>query len=1190
MPLSFITGDDDDDDDDDSSWYQGSVDVPGTDYYVTTDRSEANVVDPVETGGQVVDEGRSRASATGGHVTGAVDHGQDRVTGAASGTQDFVTETQDRATSAPSELQDRLTSPSFETPTRDDFESAVSGVNERVGTESITDHVRDTDLSVGDPRDVVRDAEQRVTDATPSIEQPDKGEVTTSGISLDFDDARRAGSTVRETATETADSGSRLVGHAARGEGWQAADAAGETVLNLATGGDAHGFREDFIEHRGEENIEQWRESALEGIEEGGVWGHGSALYEATATGATTMYDSPRGPNIQEAGRDAAISATGAEDAEELGRRAQSTRDRWMDVRSAPSRALPDWAPGSEGTLTAQAGGFLLDIPQWSAEAAWTAGTGTDPVTGEHGRDVRARPEDLFLAPLDAMTGGAILRGGGRTLARRMGRSGDDAAETAARGTTTTRATDDVVEEASTRNIGPAIDTTPSAAARTTEGGRAAGRGPSPNLGGVGEAVGAGLVGGAALIGGGRAGSEMARRLPRLLRGADTTGDVARTGRGVQEAGGRGVGTSADAFRFTEDLTSTARVGEEGVPAGARAGTDTSIDQVLSTARVTDDAATAGRGADDVIDMTRGDDGVFRAAADTTEDLLPATVRDTTTDVAPAVARTADDVGTTTARAVDDAADTLGANVGSTIFGAARGADDVGTAAARTVDDAGAAAARTADDVTGAAARTADDIAGATTVTGRVSNRISDGLSATRSRFSTEVSNFGSWWGRRTRGQRIALGGLGAIFGGTIVADLLGWEVDLSPPSGDREGDNWRAGHIDDYTLNGQPIASLFRIESGGGEWETQGYSVYVGPIEHEEDASLFGVSPGTEVVVSPEGRPTEMQAVEEINGDPIPSPEHPSREAADDAAAAFKRWLEGEIEDDVGTTDTEDPDDHPDISGSLNTPSEVGQGEEFTAEWQVEVSGDIEQADSRVHLVLLHPQQAVELAEDQLHLGADQSTDGGTFEVPGGWAIEAGDYDVVVGMWEGDDLLSLAEDSLSVTGDPDEEDDTWGEPEVVEELPYGWFIVAQPRLDGSEEVRFMIVGTQEDGTHIYIQSNGQVAESPDYYASIDEAAEAFERWLARHEDGQTDEEEVPEGGPHPDMGQVHQDAQAVDQSPAGQARGLISSIRRFAVQNPLLFTGIVVAAGVGVWWLHREGHLDRGLTRVRTTLGRFNP
>ena len=269
-------------------------------------------------------------------------------------------------------------------------------------------------------------------------------------------------------------------------------------------------------------------------------------------------------------------------------------------------------------------------------------------------------------------------------------------------------------------------------------------------------------------------------------------------------------------------------------------------------------------------------------------------------------------------------------------------------------------------------------------------------------------------------------------------------------------------------------------------------------------------------------------------------------------------------------------------LNGSLDAPSEVEQGEPFTANYSISRDG-IEEAAGRVAIAFDDGEELIEIGHSQFNLGPNRTADEGSFETEQGWSLPAGEYDLHLTVVTDEAEGVVDTDKITVAEVGDATDDGWGDPEVVEELPHGWFLMAQPRIEGPEEVRFLLVGTREDGQEIYIHPDGKARPAGYTYATADKAATAYEQWVERHESGSTREDEIPsEEAGRPNGGAVAQDAQNANSGPTG----LLNRVRGYARRNPIQFIGITVLTAAGGYYLYREGHLDKPIRKIQ----RVNP
>lgn len=993
----------------------------------------------------------------------------------------------------------------------------------------------------------------------------------------------------------------------------------GESVLDTVTLGDAQGFREEWREENPE--WRQHRANAQAGFQQEGpgwvrVMGTAGGVNEVVRTGLDPIVDSPRGFNVQGATTSTLVDLTAANDREDLAQGTQNFYDGWMQARSAPARFL---GLGDSATANVIGTGFDWFV-QKPIEETYTLATGIDPQSGE--TNDRAKPLDLLDVAL--LGGGKAIKGGTKAAkAAKGGAIGADEAATGAAKSAKSTTGSGATQTGTTQTARAADETRPptgrsGTASTTTEAGyRAGADGPLTTA----------AVGIATLLGGARAGRSMAHgfgRIGRTLgrafgRGARTSDEAADASRAVSTSS---IGYSDETLpALTDDFQDIPNIGDDAAPSG---GVNTSIDETFNggsradnlgiseglpnlgigsrtsaafgslgdTLRGGDDGFSLfGRGSDETADASRTEFTSTATSGGDESASVASRVRQQVNDVFGSGSDEVADASRTqftSARRSDEVADaTRGPNEGSTLFRTADEGDD-------TVDLSGAL-----DDA-------ADDAADET-ATGIA--RVTGGDGARGA-----WDNLTSWFGRRSTSFK-----LGTAFGGVVLADAAARDLfgtTLAPWGGAGEtgpgpGDTiYRAeqGPTLTYT-DGSDAGNMLKVQkatlegqSEVSEWSTMGFAILLG-----QDKRGKVIGSGEWMVLDQTGSITAADPLSTTDaGEPIPQARFGNEGEARQAWQTFLRENSDGTPDD---TPTPTPQDHPNITGELTVPDEVAAGEEFSAAWYMEVDGEVSTEQGRIALAIAVPgtDKVGQLAQDEflLESGANNApqnllggsssnlADNGTFEVRGGWSVEPGDYDVFAVVYEGGSPAgAVAKTTLTVTG-PDggeggqggpgqgDSSDNWGEPQVVRELPEGWYLYGQPHLN-RDEVRFMIAAKNKaDGSRIYIQPDGRVRESPHFYPSVEKAAQAFRAWIQRHNQGKTD----PSSTPSPGAGRPSPEAVARDAANANSGgQAALNGITGYVRRNPAKAAGIGFVGAVAVYWLYDNGYLD-GLIRTTKSL-----
>jgi len=947
---------------------------------------------------------------------------------------------------------------------------------------------------------------------------------------------------------------------------------AGETIVNAATGGEARQWREEFRQQEGD--IDEAQEQIQSELARDDAVGNVAAFNTAARVGIDAMVDNPRGPNVQDAGRAGARWLTRSENNEQMAERTQGAFGALESGKQGALNAVGLSDDRSESQVGWAAGGLYDVFVKDPISGGITAATGVDPETGE--QEARAEPADV--ADIALFGGGKLASGaakgakaarGSRAVARLLSRGGDEAAagaDEAARGSGAAARTADEGASLSDEAATPSDD-----AANSASGG-------DSDVGIVQRGVAGLATAGAAAVGGSKGVRAMGKFsfIDEALSGSDelagatdeglTGSDEVASGIDDRTVGSldtidsfddlsRSVGTGGDASRFSEDLTDTSTVMEEGAQAGAKTGdSSTSIDSF--------------------IDMTQGSDETFRMA-------------DETASGADEAAATADEGATATQRTLDD----LFSSTSSTVDEVSSGVDDFFQSSRSTVDDATSKAgdlfARGGDEAASGSdeggslldnflsggdetASTTDETASTADETTSTADETASGADEGATLLDDPVGYFtGKWDDVGLLGKGI-LGGLGAL----AVADFAG--VTIGPPTGvDDPGptgqERYRPVEVKTY----DPFGTLFDIHRGveGNGWQSQGYALVIG---NDPEGEL--VSAGSIAVLATNARPVEMSPVASTEQGDVPQARFNNVGSADDAFERFIAWLQEQNNGDGSEDGTPDPEQNPNLDGNLSVPDTVQQGEQFSAQWEATLTGAQNALSGRLTLALATQDGLVPLGESDFTLGGGNSTsDSGSFDVPSGWpAVEPQSYDIhAVIMQNGEPAGALASSTIEVTGEGGGgggQENPWGDPQMVQELPAGWYLFAQSRQN-TDETRFMVVGQRDDGTNIYLQSGGNVAQSPHFFPTAEAAAQSLQQWMQRAQNGNVREGNRPsEGAGRPDSSDVKKDAAGQDEN---SLSGLVDRLSGAARNNPVMFAGgTAITLGIA-YYLYTEGYFE---------------
>ena len=1152
--------------------------IPGTDKTLTTDTDE---VDVGYTGGTSFSTGDADYEVT--TDTDEVDYGYAGGTSVAVGDEEVdVTEPED-ARRVSESAQQRLE------------EQSVAG----------------TDLEVGDMEDWTS------TEGTLGFDVTDRQDLQENVdlISEDWSTTEDFGDgVVANTAQSYAEMGQEI----REGDFAGAANKAGETTLNIATRGDAEEFREDFIEDRGRENYEEWQQRVEEGYAEDGFWSDASATNEVLKTGYDAMADAPRGFNLQETTQ-SGLSYAGVEDEEHLADISSDAYETWADVKSKPAEVLPDYVPGSEGTTTATVVGTGFE---WFVEdpvkAGYTFATGVDPETGE--TDARAEPIDLI--DVFSVGAGSALKTGAKTA-----RAGS--------GLLNSGSVDEVTEAA--RNTAQRLDPRSGNGGSPSSSGRSGT--PSPQTAGfTGGIIGETMVKGIDELGRilrrgtrGASGSPSPSTAspPRGSSGYSGVNNVDTSGLDDLGSAQRTVGTGPNA--------GSPEAPPGGMPDGAPAGAtpadgSTNIDDV--TQGVTNnELVPAGADAQSFeaqsLDTPSGS-GTPDGASGTSPSDDPLDLGGISPPGSGAVAggfRTAVGATTSTASSVasrfSDAFSGLsGADESGGFFGRfTRSADEPGASAGDEASPVGfpddATTGAGDDGLSGFGGSSADpnspsspdgsspdgdaDPFGFEGTTSPDPNSPSspdgsspgspdgsspgspDGSSPGSPDPNSPSSPDGSWWSRQGGLTKAAVAGTGTIFAGSVLEDLTGWDV-VPFVGGDSDGpdvpSNPFVEQVKVYNATGAALLEVFEMDDPEST-TTIGYAVWI-PMDLNR---LFaeGQASGQQVL-NQNGRPTPIDPLyEDPQGGPVPQGRFGSESQADDAHQAFVDWLDI---DDSGD-ETRDPPEGgaTGIRGDLTVPERVSQGADFEGAWLVELT-DGEEYSSRLEVGISNGEEYLTLGEDDVSITADQPAQEGTFQVSGGWQVTPGEWEAMLVVYEDDEPAVIEGTATPIEivdggGNDEAGPNGWGDPEMVRELPYGWYLYAQPNLE-TGETRFLVAGTREDGTTIYLHDDGRARPEAYPFATVEETAAALEKWVSRVESGQAGSEEMPsENAGRPQSEQVKKDAAEADQG----LGGIVDRLSTLAQTRPLVFVGASATTLAAAYYLYTEGYFDSAIRTIKNPL-----
>jgi hypothetical protein len=170
---------------------------------------------------------------------------------------------------------------------------------------------------------------------------------------------------------------------------------------------------------------------------------------------------------------------------------------------------------------------------------------------------------------------------------------------------------------------------------------------------------------------------------------------------------------------------------------------------------------------------------------------------------------------------------------------------------------------------------------------------------------------------------------------------------------------------------------------------------------------------------------------------------------------------------------------------------------------------------------------------------------------------LSPGDYTLVLAA-EGDGGGRIESQALTVNQrGGDGSNATWADAERMQELPQGWTLYRLRGRNG-EKTGYVVSGTREDGTTIYMAPGGRVQNDAHVFESVEDASAAFRQWLTEYRQGKTADDETPStASPSPDPGEVRRSAES-------QSGGIVASV----TDDPVMAAAVLVIVGGGLWYL----------------------
>lgn len=389
---------------------------------------------------------------------------------------------------------------------------------------------------------------------------------------------------------------------------------------------------------------------------------------------------------------------------------------------------------------------------------------------------------------------------------------------------------------------------------------------------------------------------------------------------------------------------------------------------------------------------------------------------------------------------------------------------------------------------------------------------------------------------RLLTGRNAVIGG-GLLLGGGLLASALTPDDQADRP---QEVNGWTYVPLGTLRANDR-IGLLYEIRRRG---TTRGYTVFVrngdvltrGGSTRDANLTARQVREGT----SPAGD-------DSVHLEPV-------FDTRSGARRAFQQWAQG------GGTD---PSPSEVWDASLDAPSQVEQGERFSASAEVRNTGSSQASANFILALRASDGTEARLDSSSARVGANRSATV-QFNVPQQVRrLPAGDYQLTL-FADGDGSGRVASTSMTITGGPggQGQEGRWNT-EILGELGAGWYLVRQTHSQEDRQ-RFIVAGKRDDGTRIYIYPGGQVRESPHHFSSRQEAVSAFEAWAQRHQSGETTEDETPSSsGARPSSGGVSQDSREKTGGPGGQ--GLVGTAADI-ISSPAGLAGLVVL-GAAIWY-----------------------
>lgn len=564
------------------------------------------------------------------------------------------------------------------------------------------------------------------------------------------------------------------------------------------------------------------------------------------------------------------------------------------------------------------------------------------------------------------------------------------------------------------------------------------------------------------------------------------------------------------------------RFSDEAAQVIRRGGDDVSqVDEVAEGARRTvDDGSLSGLTAGDIPPAARLDPQDTRRTETAFEESF-----DRLDDIDTGVSRTIDNLDfgpRTTSEAASGVGTRTGARSASSLPRQMQQNIDEAITAFRTSDEFAAGTGRAADDlddfVTGASRAADDSAAGA--------SRAGDDLAEQTDEPAGLVDQIRqTFFGSRARTGATAVGG--TVAGGAAGMSFLGGG---GGAAGIEHGE-YRYEIAGSVGPRAGPIVEIQRADNG----EVLGYAGYV------DNWQVLTPDPST---VQASISMNQLRAAIEEGTDVTGSRLEPRFDTSSGVRRAYAALIE---EGNAGGGD--DTPAATDWDGNLNAPSSISPGDRPTIEASVQNASDSRQS-ATIAIVAYVDGSPESLGQRNFSLDSGGS---GTMSVRGGplARLPPAEYRLgLVTVGRGGVEATLDEVTVTVGEGGGQDGGTqWNEPEIVQELQGGLYLIRRTDSAGERE-QYAVVGRTEEGSYVFLGPDGNTRDGSYWFDSAEEAMQAYQRWTQRQRNGNASGPQPSPSAPRPDMQDIKQ-----QESSGG---GLLTPVN----------IAIGAVAVVGIWYV----------------------